>query len=185
MNQSEDVTAIERSKLKLTLLVLGSIAFVGIGIWILTQSPEDFQSSHRARDPGFMYLIGSATILFAGACLIVGLRKLFDPNPGIVLSPEGLTDRTGGAPNGFIPWAEITGLSRLEVASQKFVTVHLTDPTPYVTKGNFLQRMIKKGNMSRHGTPVQLSSNALRCSFSELEETVTDYFARYGNIPSE
>lgn len=176
---TNETTSIARSKVKLILLVIGFLVFVALGVWILGQSPEDFESSRKAGDPVLMYGVGAVCILFFGACLVVGLRGLFDSRPGLVVSEEGVTDRTGGVPNGFIPWSDMTGLTVLTVGSHKFVSIHVKNPEHYTAIGNWFQRMVKRTNVKRHGTPIQLTSMGLKCSFEELQALISDKFNQF------
>ena len=62
------------SKKKSMLLLIGSIAFVVLGFWLLLEA--DNLTGWRARNPIFTRGIGIASILFFGLGVFVGVKRL-------------------------------------------------------------------------------------------------------------
>ncbi|HYG36998.1 MAG TPA: STM3941 family protein [Cytophagales bacterium] len=69
-----DRVEIYTSKRKSILLLIASIAFVALGIWLLLEA--DNLSGWRARSPLFTRAIGVASILFFGFGIFVGIKRL-------------------------------------------------------------------------------------------------------------
>lgn len=67
-----DRIEIYTSKKKSILLLIGSIAFVALGIWLLLEA--DNLTGWRARNPIFTRGIGIASILFFGLGIFVGIK---------------------------------------------------------------------------------------------------------------
>jgi len=181
MDGQDDKLVIKSSKIKIVLLVAGALAFVLVGAFFLIVGPEEFSSGRRSVDPGLFYLIGSAAVLFFGACLIFGIRKLFDSQPGLVLDANGIYDNSTGVSVGFVPWDDVVDIGRLVIVKQKFVVVIVRNPEKYTETGNKFARMTKRANASRYKSPVHISANTLQIKFEELEGKVAEYFKRYAN----
>jgi hypothetical protein len=178
-----DETIIHRSKKKMILIIFGSLAFVGIGIWILTWNAADISAGRSYRlfmnSPAFAYTLGVLAIIFFGGLSVFVAKKLFDKNPGLVLNSEGIVDNASIASPGFIPWSEITGISVFEMNKQKTLIVHLTDPKKYADQGNFLLRKLNQANTKFSGSPIYISATTLDIKFDELLDLFDQYLQKY------
>jgi len=121
-----------------------------------------------------------AAILFFGYALFHATRNILDREPGLVVSPEGIIDNSSATSVGLIPWSQVSDLTTTSVESQRFVTVHLADAGPYLARGNRIIRLMNRANSRMTGSPINISSSSLRISFDELEQTLREYFERYG-----
>ncbi len=168
------------SKRKLALLFGGSLLFVVMGLWLLQVADEQ-----RLWNPLVAKGAGLAGVAFFGICFASGVWKLFDRSPGLVVDRIGLVDNSSGISAGRIPWSEITGISVTTVKplpllkAQRFLTIHVRDPQAYVARGNALKRMMKRANYRMFGSPIHISAVALKTSFEDLVELVTQYHSRY------
>lgn len=175
MNQIGDMSvSIPLSKTKLVLILLGSIAFVVIAVWIWSIS--DIQTK---RSPLFLQAVSLLGSLFFGMCGIYAARKIFDKKPGLILDSEGLVDNSSGVSAGRIPWSEITGIRVSKLAKQKFLSIHVEEPKAYLGKGNFFVRKLNATNLKLYGTPIHISSNSLKINFENLVELVSEYFEKF------
>lgn len=95
MTSSEE-KIIALSKTKLLLLVFGSLAFIIIGLWMVSLETAHIESQRRFNSSLFVHGIGYVSIVFFGLCGIIGLKKLFDKKPGLILSNTGITDNSSG-----------------------------------------------------------------------------------------
>lgn len=141
-------------------LVLGALAFVVIGAWMIVVG-----DSHRGIPTP---IIGVASIAFFGAAFVYGVRSLLDSTPGLVLREDGFEDRSSGVAVGFVPWSEVRELAVMSIAGQRFLAVRVHEPAKYAARGNWWQRAAHRSNTVRCGTPIAISSNALRISFDAL-----------------
>lgn len=164
------------SKTKMILTLLGSIAFVVLGGWLLI-----YASNGAEFIPFFVQAVGVSAIVFFGIVAIFASKKLFDKSPGLIINAKGIFDNSSGVSVGLITWDQITGFSVSTVESQRFLTIHVHNPEAYLNRGNFLQRIAIKANSKFYGSPVQLSSNSLQTNFDELLKTIQQYHERYRN----
>jgi len=85
-----DHIEVPNSKLKISILLLVGMGFVALGLWF-TISPSTFvDTGYRNRPKLEIEAVGYASIIFFGACAIVGLFKLFDGRPGLIINNEGI-----------------------------------------------------------------------------------------------
>lgn len=123
--------------------------------------------------------IGFVSVVFFGATGIFGSKKLFDLTPGLIVDDKGITDNSSGVCVGLIEWKDISGISKYEVMSTKFLLIHVYNPEKYLAKANKSKARVMKANMKMTGTPLTISSTALQCDFTELTKSVNDAFEEY------
>ena len=178
---TEDQKIIELSKAKLILTIAGALLFVAAGTWFVL-APGDgslMTEMRRFAAPVVFRALGIAALLFGAAGAVYGVRKLFDGKPGLILSSAGLVDNSSGVAAGFIPWSEITGMGIFQMHRQRMLVLTVADPEKYIGRGNPLQRMLNRANAGMVGSPIAISSNALRIPFDELQAEIAAYLARY------
>ena len=174
-----DELVIELSKTKVVLMVVGSVAFVAIGAFFLL-NVESVAKDMPIDDPWFVRGVGIAAIVFFGFTGILGVKKLFDKKPGLVLNSAGIIDNSSGVAAGFIPWSEITGAEIFEVHRQKMLMIKVKNPQIYIERGNALRRAANKMNAKMGGSPIAITSNSLKINFAELLSTFEQYHRKYG-----
>ncbi|AEE53344.1 hypothetical protein Halhy_5519 [Haliscomenobacter hydrossis DSM 1100] len=164
------------SKTKLLLLLIASLAFVALGVWLIisrTSHNEPFWAEQL-----FVKLVGCAAIVFFGICAFFIIRKLPDQRPGLIIDDEGLTDNSSGVSAGQILWADIEDISVLEIQRQKLIMLQVKNPQDYIDKQpSGLKRKLMTMNFRMYGTPLSISSNGLKISFDELLKMLNDYLA--------
>lgn len=161
------------SKKKLTLMVIGSLIFVVLGILFVT-NPEKYTSSIM-RSPTIIFIAGLASILFFGLCFFFICKKLGDKSPGLVISDEGILDNSSGVSGGQIKWTEINDISVIKIHRQKLIMLQVKNPQDYIERQTSgLKRKMMKINYKMYGTPLSITSNGLEISFDELLSTLTE-----------
>lgn len=121
---SQEEKIIELSKGKIFLLIFVAIAFVVIGIWMLTLDSETIEGFRRFNSPTLVFGIGIASIILFGLMGAIGFRKLFDNSPGLILNQDGFTDNSSGVSAGQVPWSEVVEIGQYEIQRQKFVSIY-------------------------------------------------------------
>ncbi len=161
------------SKAKSILLVLAAIAFVVIGIFFILK-PELFE--HRNYPPIFLRIVGAISILFFGAAGIVGLKKIFQKAPGLILNESGIIDSSSGVSLGLIKKQDIIGINKVKIASTKILLIEVSNPEEYVAKApNAAVKKLLKMNQQQYGTPLSINSTTLKIKFEELEKMLMEY----------
>ncbi len=177
MTQDEQIE-ISLSKQKMILTLLGSIVFVGLGIWFLINPPKI--SNPIFGNPTLIFIVGLASILFFGLVAVTIFRKFSDKKPGLIISRHGITDNSSGVSAGLIPWSDIQEIKISQVMSQKFLMLIVNNPQDYLDKvTNPLKRNAMKMNYKTYGSPISISSNALRTNFNELQNLLLEKMNEY------
>lgn len=114
-------------------------------------------------------------------------RKLFDKNPGLVLSEQGIFDNTSAFKFGLIPWSDISRIYEKTIqasiaSKQHFVTIGLIDPDKYISREkNILKKWLLKVNAKGYGSPIHISTNGLKTNHKVLLNLIASYLEKYGH----
>lgn len=176
-------TEIPLSKTKLLKLLLFSVLFLIAGLWIILKNPQ-------VSNPVFNNSVMKTLASYGGVIMgVLGIyffsRQLFDKNPGLVLTDQGIYDNTSAFKVGLIPWSDVSHIYESTVqasiaSKQRFITIGLTEPQKYIAKEtNGLKRKLLQANAKRYGSPIHISTNALKTKHNELMQLFTSYFERY------
>src|SRR6476469_7936942 len=153
---------IQLSKIKLLLMLVGSLTFVGIGLWFVISQPTLHRYS-RTITPAELFIIGGEGIIFFGLCALVAIRKLADNRPGLIINDIGLTDNSSGVSGGQILWSDITDISILKMHRQKFIMLHVKNQQEYINRQTTkFKRKVMEINFNKFGSPLSISSNSLK-----------------------
>ena len=173
MIASEQQIEISLSKMKLTLMVIGSLLFVVIGI-LFVINPEKY-TTPIMRNPTVIFISGLASILFFSLCFVFIAKKLGDNSLGLIISDKGIFDNSSGLSAGQILWSDIENISVIKIHRQRLIMLQVTNPQEYIDKqtSSFKRKMMQL-NFKIYGTPLSITSNGLKISFDELLSTLTD-----------
>lgn len=165
-NTVESNIEIPLSKRKLILMLIGSLLFVVFGIWIVV-SPQTFVNSTSSNY--FILIIGYIAIFFFGLCTIYIIRRLPENKPGLIISDNYILDNSGALAAGKIKWSDIATISFIEINRQKIILLQVTNPKEYISnQSNKIRRKLMTMNFQMYGTPLSISSTALKIPFEEL-----------------
>jgi hypothetical protein len=178
--QTRDAKIIGLSRTKTLRLLGGSLAFVAGGAWMLHLSAADIERLPGFNLPWLTHGLGVVLVVFFGLGVLVGVRKLLDRRPGLVLDAQGLHDNTSGVSAGLVPWRDVTGFSVFEAFGQRSLIVHVSDPSKYAALGGIAGRALRRINLKLCGSPVTLASQSLQVGFDELVDLCLLYHHRYG-----
>ena len=92
------------------------LPFVAIGLWFITQEPIGTTN----------YIMGWVSTCFFGLGIPIGLFQTFDRRPQIIISENGIWDRTTNQDE--VKWEQIVEAYPLDIFEQKFVSIK-TDST--------------------------------------------------------
>ncbi|KPE51059.1 STM3941 family protein [Chryseobacterium indologenes] len=168
---------IKGSKAKLVIMFIGALIFVIVGVFLII-NPETFFSV-IFKNIIFIRVIGIVSIIFFGLCFIFLLRMLLMKENNLILDKNGITDNSSYSSVGMIDWKDITSIKSIDVMSTKFLIINLKDPNKYLISQNSIKRKLLERTFKTYGTPIAISSNALKCSFKELEQTILQFYNKY------
>lgn len=160
------------SKKKMTLILLGSIVFVGLGIWFII-NPSKI-SNPIFSNSTLISIVGFVSILFFGLIAVLIFRKLSDKNAGLIINHQGIIDNSSGISAGLVLWTDIEEIRTIQVANQKFLMFVVKNPQEYINKiTNPIKRKGMEMNYKNYGSPINISANSLQINFDELYSLLT------------
>jgi hypothetical protein len=169
---------IQLSKSKLTLMALGSLIFVGLGCWFVTNPPKI--NNPIFGNPTTIFIAGLASILFFGIAGFFLLKKLGDKSPGLIISAEGVFDNTSAASAGLIPWTDVLEIREKKISNQTFINLIVKNPQDYIDKHKSpFKRKLLQINYNSYGTVIGISANGLKCDYKELKATLDKAFSDF------
>jgi hypothetical protein len=170
MTQNE----IPLNKKKLTLIFMGCLVFIAIGI-LFVINPTFINGLFR--DPAKILLVGYASIFIFGLCGFLIALRLTAKNSGIFIDKQGITDNSSAASAGLILWTDIEEVSVINIHSQKQIMIHVKKPQSYIhNQTNMFKRIILTLNYKWYGTPLTIMPTGLKISFDELIKIISDNF---------
>ncbi|MFL6728970.1 MAG: STM3941 family protein [Sphingomicrobium sp.] len=145
----------------MALIILGAIGFVALGSWMAGLFGEPLPS--RRWSPAAVHLIGWSSIVFFGACAVVGIRRALDTGPQLTISAQGIQWRPWSQDT--IPWREIRDVSVWEFRRQKAIVLVLYHPEQYPSSS--LAGKLASVNRGLTGGDISISLTGLDKSFDE------------------
>ncbi|MDE3250484.1 MAG: hypothetical protein KGO82_17615 [Bacteroidota bacterium] len=167
MNTDKQIE-IPLSKGKLTIMLIGSVAFVAIGLWMVISQPTFWGG--LISNQLLILITGFVSILFFGLCSLVLVQKLRSNDPGLIIDKTGITDNASGLSAGHIPWNDIKDIKISQVINQKILMIVVDNPNKYISRQpNVLKRKAAELNFRTYGSPISIISNSLTTNFDELK----------------
>jgi len=161
------------SKSKMSLMLMGCIAFIALGVWLLSYQPTSSDPPWMIRP--FIVPAAIAAIAFFGFCAVLAVKKLSSTLPGLIISDEGITDYSSGLAAGTIPWKDVLSIQTTAVLNQSFILIMVSNPQEHIDRQkSALKRKAMEVNYKTYGTPICLSANGLRYNFNELYKLLTE-----------
>jgi hypothetical protein len=178
---ASDERIVPVSRRKVLMLVIGAVGFVALGFWMFQLDSAWIESQRRFNNPLLIHAFGVVAMVFFGACGLVGIRRLFDSKPGLVLSSSGILIAASAASAELIPWSDITRFDTYVIHRQKMLVVKLAAPEKYMSAGGSLRQALQRANMQLVGSPFAISSGTLKIKFDELVTLCNEYLEKYRN----
>ena len=175
---------IKNSKIMLILLTLAAIAAVIGGVHIFLNADSiafetQYKSSYNRsnwifRDPNLIRILGFSSFSFFGLAIPYAIKKIFNKDFGLIIDEKGIYDNSSGVSAGLILWQDIIDINFLQVQKIKFIQIIVSNPDYYIyRKKNIIFRFFMFLNKKIYGTPISISSTGLKCSFDELDESIS------------
>ncbi|WP_121808646.1 STM3941 family protein [Mucilaginibacter kameinonensis] len=163
MYDSDHSIKIPISNRKVTLLIFGCFAFIIIGVFLW------FEADNQIRYPVIVVkAISIACIIFFGAGILPGFKKLFGQRVGMIIDNKGIQDNTGISRSRFIDWSNIEGFNIISIRSTKIILVFVNNSDEIILKESKLTQCILRQSQKIYGTPISIASGTLKISSDRL-----------------
>jgi hypothetical protein len=169
-----DRIEIYTSKKKSFFMLLGAIAFVALGIWMLINA-DDF-TGPRARNPLVTQGIGLASVIFFGFGILAGIKRLINNKLALAIDLKGLTFNPNKSRPDFIAWKDILGFEEIRIHRQPIIIIDIANPDFWIEKEtNAFQKKMMQFNLNSYGSPFNIAPAGLNISYGELMEMLCSY----------
>jgi len=159
------------SRLKATLVFLGAIAFVVLGIWI--GSP-----GMRSRVSPLEVILGSYLgVPFFGACGLYALYRIVIRRPALEIDWTGITDTSSAISAGHLNWEEIDHVVLYRYHSQPMLGIVPKDLGGFLNRLGSIRRSMLQLNLRLGIAPINIAQVVLPMSVAELGDLIR---TRYG-----
>lgn len=166
------------SKAKILIVLLGAVMFVVLGAWLFVDVASEESGFYKF----FLQGIGVLGAVFFGYMGAVGVRKLFDNQPGLIIDREGIHDNSSAISAGLVEWKDITGFRSLKIRSTRFIMIDVFDPEKYIARAkNGIAKKAMQANYKLYDSPLAITSGALQYNFDTLENELLAAYEKYKN----
>ncbi|MDW5313512.1 STM3941 family protein [Rhizobium sp. PL01] len=161
---------VHRSRRKMALLLLGAVAFVALGAFMMKVSYDEQGAG------AFGVFIGLVSILFFGLCAVVGLIRIFDRRPAIEFSGEGLLARDVSAEP--IAWQDILAARMVTYRRQPIIELMLSPSAEQSLPFTRTVRFTRAANSGLGFHGVCLSGAGLDIPATQIVEMIGEWAER-------
>lgn len=139
------------SRWRIALLVLASLAFIAIGVWLIgTFGEVPVSTRHSATENNF---IGSACIILGVIGAVSMIPELLTGGEILRVGPTGVHYRRWSKQ--FIPWSQIKEVTTWSYKRQSVIALHLIEPGTF--PGRLIPGLFAKANRWLSGGDIQIS----------------------------
>ena len=168
------------SKKKSIMLLIGSIAFVVLGFWLLLEA--DNLTGSRASNPIFTRGIAIVSIIFFGLGIFAGIKRLIKSEIYLIINSEGINVNPKKSLTEFIKWSEIEGFEEIKIQSTRIIIIGVKNPEYWLNKEtSTLRKKLMRFNITNYNSPFNIAAAGLDISSDKLGETLNNYLDRYKN----
>lgn len=161
-------------------MILGSIIFVVLGIWLFMNA--DNFTGWKARNPIFIKGIGVISILFFGFGIFVGIKRLIKSELALIVDSRGLNVNPKKSLSEYIEWKDILGFREIKIQSARIIIIGVKNPDHWIeTETNLIRRKLMQFNLNNYDSPFNIAVAGLDISYKELNDKLNSYFEKYKN----
>jgi hypothetical protein len=148
---------IKNARGKYVLLLIGSIGFVAVGIWIVVHGGSS----------------GWVPILFFGCGIPIFIWQIADARPRLTIDEHGVVDRTLGV--GRIAWSDIEAAYVRSINGNDFICLELKNPEQYWQKLSKVKQAMAAANRGLGFTDFNLNLSGVEARTEEVFELLMKY----------
>ena len=129
-------------------------------------------------DAIWLGIIGIVTIVFFGLCMVYYIKEVTKRKPAMIISNEGILDRSSFIGAGLIKWEEIADIDFISFGGQVFLGIFTHDPELIINRTSGMQSMLNNINKNLVEAQVNIPVKNLDCSAEELVEVIGNYWKK-------
>ncbi|MCJ8008863.1 STM3941 family protein [Lederbergia wuyishanensis] len=148
---------------RMVTLAFFSLVFVMVGIFIL--------ASGSSIGP---LIIGALTIIIFGLCFIYYVIVLIKREPAIIISNEGIIDKSSYIGPGLVRWDEIESFEFINFSGQLYLGIYTIDRDLVINRMSGIKKVFNQINKGLLETQVNIPVKNLNCSMDELVDAINE-----------
>lgn len=157
------------SRWRLALLVLASVGFVAVGLWM--GGAFGAHPSSRRYSPGAIWGVGWFCVVFFGMCGCAWVKRIFDTGAQLQIGRSGI--RWSPWSGQIIPWSEVADVTTCSIKQQQFIVLHLRHPERFPSAG--LKGKLQNTNRMITGGDIVISLTGTDRSFSDAMSAISHF----------
>lgn len=162
-------TLVRQSRLKLALILLGSLALTACAGWMIVSPHPARALSQTATE-----VVGYLGVVLFGVSSLALLLMTLKPRTLLTLDAQGAFDHSRKG-FGLIPWSDVLGIGESNVVGTRFLILRVRDPQRYVETAGRHRRAALNTNIKMLGSPITFPTQALDLSHARLVERCRAY----------
>ncbi|WOV86781.1 STM3941 family protein [Sporosarcina oncorhynchi] len=116
--------------------------------------------------------IGLIVVIFFGFTALFLLREVFVRKPSVIISDEGIFDRSSYIGAGLITWNEIEAMDFIKYGNQPFLAIYTYDKKLIINRTSGLKRLLNNANRGLLDSQVNIPVKNLACSMDSLVNAI-------------
>ena len=157
-----DRLVIYPSRLKATLVLLGAIAFVALGIWIASPGMA------RRVGPWEVFFGSYVGVPFFAACALSAAHRIVFRRPVVEMDATGITDSSNFFGVGHLNWDEVDRAVLYRYHRQPMLGIFPKDLDAFLGRLSAARRSYARINLALGIPPVNISQVVLPMTVAEL-----------------
>jgi|SRR5690625_434302 len=129
--------------------------------------------------PIWMIVVGVVDVAFFGLCLIYYIKEIKENKPVLVISNEGIMDRSSYIGAGLVRWEDIADIDFVHFSGQTFLGIFTHDPELIINRTSSVKRMLNKLNKGLVEAQVNIPVKNLNCPAEELIEQINNFWKKH------
>jgi hypothetical protein len=110
----------------------------------------------------------AVVVFLIGWAIYITIKQLRRTTPGLIIAEDGITDNSGIASIGFIPWNDIVEIKEeTNLFKHKLIVLIVKNPDVYINKTGKMSEA-RKSCHKQFGSPIVINFNSLECDSQEI-----------------
>jgi len=157
-----DRVVIYPSRAKMALVVLGSMAFVVIGVWIGTPGVA------RGLAMWKVVVASYIGVPFFAACGLYGAYRLAIRRPALEIDSTGITDAASAVGAGRLSWDEVDHVVLYKYSGQSMLGIVPRNLEMLLSRESVVRRLLTKLNLALGCAPINVPQVGLTMKVADL-----------------
>lgn len=170
------------SKRKLLLLVVGAAILTAASFLVLfIMSDEEILRADK--NPLIARLAGAVGLVFFGCGGVWIWRKMFDPQPVLIINDEGITDLSSAINVGLIRWRNITNIRLVTMNKTQFIAIDINNSEEILSRMSSVTKTLVQVSQQLVGSLINLSPTNTTYKLKDLLLLLQKEWQEHGGLP--